>query len=52
MLQDRFHMPERPACRITGQHRCTQRHEVSRTKGDDALRARLRAFGAKLPLDW
>ena len=47
MLKDRFHMPERRACRIVGQHRSTQRRPLTRTKGDDALRARLRAFSRK-----
>ena len=47
MLQDRFHMSERRACRIVGQHRSTQRRELTRTKGDDALRARLHEFSRK-----
>jgi putative transposase len=47
MLKDRFHMSERRACRITGQHRSTQRHPVTRGRGDDVLRARLRDFSAK-----
>jgi len=44
MLQDRFCMSERRACRIVGQHRSTQRREVTRGKGDEALRKRLHTF--------
>jgi len=40
-------MSERRACRIVGQHRSTQRRELTRTKGDDALRARLHEFSRK-----
>lgn len=47
MLQDRLELSERRACLIVGQHRSTQRREVIRTKGDDALRARLHAFSRK-----
>ncbi len=47
MLQDRFSMSERRACSIVGQHRSTQRREVTRGKGDEALRARLHAFSRK-----
>jgi putative transposase len=47
MLQERFRMSERRACRIVGQHRSTQRHEVTRGKGDDALRKRLHEFSRK-----
>lgn len=47
MLQDRLGMSERRACRIVGQHRSTQRREVVRGKGDDALRARLCEFSRK-----
>ncbi|CAN5657517.1 hypothetical protein BH18ACT15_BH18ACT15_05480 [soil metagenome] len=47
MLQDRLQLSERRACQITGQHRSTQRREVTRGKGDDAIRARLHAFSAK-----
>jgi putative transposase len=47
MLQDRFYMSERRACRIVGQHRSTQRRPVIRGKGDEALRARLHKFSRK-----
>jgi len=47
MPQDRLELSERRACLIVGQHRSTQRREVIRTKGDDALRARLHAFSRK-----
>jgi putative transposase len=43
MLQDRFALSERRACRITGQHRATQRRTPRRGRGDDALRALLRS---------
>jgi putative transposase len=42
MLEDRLGMSERRACRITGQHRSTQRHSPRRRADrDDVLRARL-----------
>jgi transposase InsO family protein len=47
MLQDRFEMSERRACRIVGQHRSTQRRPVVRGTGDEALRKRLREFSNK-----
>jgi putative transposase len=47
MLQDRFQMSERQACRIVAQHRSTQRREVTRVKSDDALRAPLHDFSRK-----
>jgi transposase InsO family protein len=47
MLQERLDMSERRACQIVGQHRSTQRRPVTRGNGDDALRARLRAFSRK-----
>jgi transposase InsO family protein len=47
MLQDRFHMSERRACRMVGQHRSTQRREVTRGQGDDTLRAHLHSFSRK-----
>jgi len=47
MLQDRFQVSQRRACRIVGQHRSTQRREVTRGKGDDALRARMHEFSRK-----
>ena len=49
MLQDRFCVSERRACRITGQHRCTQRHEPRRGDRDEALRARLRELSREHP---
>ena len=44
MLQDRLAISERRACRITGQHRSTQRREPTRGRGDDGLRQELRSF--------
>ena len=44
MLQDRFELSERRACRVTGQHRSTQRRVAVRGCGDDALRTELHAF--------
>ena len=44
MLQERFDLSERRACRISGQHRSTQRRVPTRGRGDDALRTELRAF--------
>ena len=35
---------ERRACRVTGQHRSTQRHRPRKTDRDDALRAELRSL--------
>jgi putative transposase len=49
MLQDRLFVSERRACRITGQHRSTQRHEPRRGDRDDALRARLRELSREHP---
>jgi len=49
MLQARFALSERRACRITGQHRSTQRRIPRRGRGDDALRAQLRAFSRGHP---
>ena len=37
MLQDRLELSERRACRVTGQHRSTQRRLPARGRGDDAL---------------
>lgn len=42
MLQDRLALSERRACRITGQHRSTQRRTPQCSRGDDALRRTLR----------
>ena len=47
MLQDRLQMSERRVCRIASQYRSTQRREVVRGTGDEALRERLRAFSRK-----
>lgn len=49
MLQDRLFVSERRACRITGQHRSTQRHRPLRGDRDDALRARLRSLSREHP---
>lgn len=49
MLQDRLCVSERRACRITGQHRSTQRHRPLRRDRDDALRARLRELSREHP---
>ncbi len=50
MLQERLSLSERRACRITDQHRSTQRHEPRRGgERDDALRARLRKLSAVHP---
>ena len=44
MLQERLSVSERRACRVTGQHRSTQRHRPRKTNRDDALRAELRSL--------
>jgi putative transposase len=49
MLQDRLCVSERRACRITGQHRSTQRHRPLGRDRDDALRARLRELSREHP---
>lgn len=49
MLQDRLGLSERRACQIAGQHRSTQRHQIRRGGGDEALRARLREFSQQRP---
>jgi len=49
MLQDRLALSERRACRITGQHRSTQRHRPRRSDRDDALRSRLRTLSREHP---
>jgi putative transposase len=49
MLQGRLELSERRACRITGQHRSTQRHERRGGDRDDALRRRLRKLSAEHP---
>ncbi len=49
MLQARFELSERRACRITGQHRSTQQRLPTRGRGDDALRTELRVFSRGHP---
>lgn len=49
MLQTRLELSERRACRITSQHRSTQRRVPTRGRGDDALRTELRAFSRGHP---
>lgn len=49
MLQARFEVSERRACRITGQHRSTQRRVPRRGRGDDVLRRALQAFARGHP---
>jgi putative transposase len=49
MLRDRLGVSERWACRVTGQHRSTQRHEPTRADDDAALRAELRNISAQRP---
>jgi len=49
MLQERLRVSERRACRITGQHRSTQRREPRRGDRDEALRARLRELSREHP---
>jgi putative transposase len=49
MLQERLGLSERRACRISGQHRSTQRHRPRRSDRDDGLRARLRKLSGEHP---
>jgi putative transposase len=49
MLRDRLGVSERWACRVTGQHRSTERYEPMRAEDDAALRARLRAISKDRP---
>ena len=49
MLGERLGVSERRACRITGQHRSTQRHQPRRTDRDDALRSALRELSRAHP---
>ena len=49
MLQDRLELSERRACRVTGQHRSTQRRPPAHGRGDDALRTELHAFSRGHP---
>jgi putative transposase len=48
VLQDRFGVSERRACRVVGQHRSTQRHPPRPVPPDDVkLRSRLRRFARR-----
>jgi putative transposase len=49
MLQDRFGLSERRACRYVGQHRSTQRREACVAVDDGALRGRLREISRERP---
>jgi putative transposase len=49
MLRDRLGVSERWACRVTGQHRSTERYEPQPVEDDAALRAELRAFSKERP---
>jgi transposase InsO family protein len=49
MLRERLSVSERRACRITGQHRSTQRHEPRRGDRDEGLRVRLRSLSREHP---
>ena len=49
MLGERLGVSERRACRITGQHRSTQRHQPRRTDRDAALRTELRELSRAHP---
>lgn len=49
MLRERLGASERRACRITGQHRSTQRHKPRDHDRDDALRECLRTLSREHP---
>ena len=50
MLQERFGVSQRQACRAVGQHRSTQRLDPPAPSDDEAeLRAFLRAFSTERP---
>jgi len=49
MLRDRLGVSERWACRVTGQHRSTERYEPQPAEDDAALRAELRKFSRERP---
>jgi putative transposase len=49
MVRDRLGVSERWACRVVGQHRSTQRYELTRAEDDQALRAELRKISAERP---
>ena len=48
-LRDRLGMSERRACRLAGQHRSTQRHELVVADDDAALRSELRRISRERP---
>jgi putative transposase len=49
MLRDRLGVSERWACRVTGQHRSTERYQPKRSEDDAALRERLREISKDRP---
>jgi putative transposase len=49
MLRDRLGVSERWACRVTGQHRSTERYEPKRAEDDAVLRGQLRQISAERP---
>ena len=49
MLQQRLGLSERRACRVTGQHRSSQRHDREVGDRDDGLRERLRLLSREHP---
>ena len=49
MVQERLSVSERRACRVTGQHRSTQRHRPRPGDRDEGLRARLRLLSREHP---
>lgn len=49
MLEERLSLSERRACRITGQHRSSQRHLPRGRDRDDALRESLRSLSREHP---
>jgi len=49
LLQQRFGVSERRACRVLGQHRSTQRHQRCPSESEAALRARIRALAVAFP---
>ena len=49
MLRDRLSVSERWACRVTGQHRSTERYEPKRADDDAVLRAELRKISVQRP---
>jgi putative transposase len=49
MLRGRLGVSERWACKVVGQHRSTQRHELTRAGGDAVVRGRLREISEERP---